>query len=270
MSELSVFIITRNEAVDLPGCLASLKGLADDIVVVDSHSTDETVEICRNAGVRVMERVFDGFGSQKQFALEQTRHPWVLSIDADERVTQNLAYEIKMLMRSNPPHAGYEIRREFHFLGKRLRYGGVGSDWVLRLFRKDLGYFKNLKVHERVEVRGTVGQLENALEHFSYPTLEEYVEKCNHYTTLAAQEMRARGRHFSVFDHLRPAWELFARIVLKGAWLDGQAGLTYAALSAHAAWLRAVKLKQLDDGAKLDPRLLIAKKPTRPESRMHE
>ncbi len=270
MSELSVFIITRNEAIDLPGCLNSLKGLADDIVVVDSHSTDDTVAICQDAGVRVVSRVFDGFGSQKQFALEQTRHPWVLSIDADERVTPELSYEIKMLVRSKSPHAGYRIRRQFYFLGKRLRFGGVGSDWVLRLFRKDLGYFKSLKVHERVEVRGTVGDLENALEHFSYPTLEEYVEKCNHYTTLAAQELKARGRCFSMLDHLRPVWELFARIILKGAWLDGHAGLTYAALSAHAAWLRAVKLKQLEESPLFKPQMTPKKKTSQPQTPTHE
>ena len=246
MPELSVFIITENEAADITDCLESLRGLADEIVVVDSHSTDETAELCRREGARVIPRVFDGYGSQKQFALDQARGTWALSIDADERVTPALSCEIRMLIRSSPRHAGYQIRRHFYFLGKRLRYGGVGSDHVLRLFRRDCGFFRNLKVHERIEVRGTVGRLKNPIEHYSYPTLEEYMEKCNRYTTLAAQDLRARGRRFAWWDHLRPGWELFTRVVLKSAWLDGHAGLTYAALSSHAAWLRAIKLREME------------------------
>jgi glycosyltransferase involved in cell wall biosynthesis len=247
MPQLSAFLIVRNEAADIAGCLNSLKGLANEVIVVDSHSTDETVAICRQSGARVFTRVFDGYGSQKQYALEQTTGNWVLSIDADERITPGLADEIRRVLE-NPTHAGYEIRRTFYFLGHPLRFGGQGADWVLRLFRKDSGYFKNMKVHERIEVRGSVGRLKSPMDHFSYPNLEEYVEKCNAYTTLAAQEQYAKGRRFSWLDHLRPGWELFSRVVLKSAWLDGHAGLTYAALSGHAAWLRAIKLKQIQAG----------------------
>src|SRR5258708_1417734 len=245
MPELSAFLITKNEAADIAGCLESLRGLADEIVVVDSQSTDETAAICRRLGATVFTRAFDGFGPQKQFALDQTSGAWALSIDADERVTPALAEEIRTLIRSNPPQAGFAVRRNFHFLGQRLHFGGLGSDWVLRLFRREQGRLRRVKVHEGIEVTGRVGRLKNALEHYSYPTLDEYVEKCNHYTTLAAQEQWARWRRFSLPDHLRPGWELFVRIGVKGAWLDGHAGLTYAALSSHAAWLRAIKLKEL-------------------------
>ncbi len=248
MPQLSAFLIVRNESADIAACLQSLQGLADEVVVVDSHSTDNTAEICRRMGARVFTRVFDGYGAQKQFALEQTAGTWALSIDADERIPATLGHEIRELLAKNPTQAGFEVRRTFYFLGRPLRFGGQGADWVLRLFRKDLGYFMNMKVHERIEVRGSVGRLKNPMDHFSYPTLEEYVEKCNSYTTLAAQEQYAKGRRFSWLDHLRPGWELFARVVLKGAWLDGHAGLTYAALSGHAAWLRAIKLKQIAEG----------------------
>jgi ADP-heptose:LPS heptosyltransferase len=245
MPPLSAFIITKNEAVDIEACLKSLSGLADEIVVVDDESTDATVEICKRLGAKVFHKKFDGFGPQKQFALEQTTGEWVLSIDADERVPAALAEEIRRLMGSQPKHNGYKIRRNFYFLGRHLRFGGLGKDWVLRLFRKNQGRFRNVKVHESIDVSGTVGRLRNPLEHYSYPTLEEYRKKRDQYTTLAAQEQWAKGRRFSWRDHFRPAWELGVRVIAKGAWLDGQPGITYAALSAGATWLRAVKLREL-------------------------
>jgi glycosyltransferase involved in cell wall biosynthesis len=248
--QLSAFLITKNEQADIAGCLESLRGLADEVVVVDDHSTDQTAELSRRHGARVLTRTFDGFGPQKQFALEQTTGIWALSIDADERVTPALAAEIRHVIQDSPAHTGYEVRRNFYFLGRRLRFGGLGADWVLRLFRREKGRLRPVRVHESIEVQGSVGQLKNPMEHFSYPNLDEYVEKCNHYTSLAAREQWARGRRFSWLDHFRPAWELGVRVVAKGAWLDGHAGLTYAALSAHAAWLRAVKLRELGNGAK--------------------
>jgi glycosyltransferase involved in cell wall biosynthesis len=245
MPQLSAFLITKNEAVDIEGCLKSLSGLADEIIVVDSGSTDETTAICRRLGAQVFTRPFDGFGPQKQFALEKTTGEWVFSIDADERVSPALAEEIRRRLQAGPKHSGYKVRRNFYFLGKQLRFGGVGSDWVLRLFHRDRGRFRPVKVHESIDVNGTVGRLQYPVEHYSYPTLEEYRKKRDQYTTLAAEEQWAKGRRFSWRDHFRPAWELGVRVIVKGAWLDGQAGITYAALSAGAAWLRAVKLREL-------------------------
>jgi glycosyltransferase involved in cell wall biosynthesis len=245
MPQLSAFLITKNEAVDIEACLKSLSGLADEVVVVDDDSTDDTVSICKRLGARVMHRTFDGFGTQKQFALDQTQGDWVFSIDADERVSPALAEEIRALIRSNSPHAGFKVRRNFYFLGQHLRFGGLGKDWVLRLFKRAQGRFRPVKVHESIDVDGTIGRLSNPLEHYSYPTLDEYRKKRDQYTTLAAQEQWAKGRRFSWLDHFRPAWELGVRVLAKGAWLDGQPGITYAALSAGATWLRAVKLREM-------------------------
>lgn len=247
MPKLSAFLITRNEAADIVGCLKSLQGLADEIVTVDDQSTDDTVAICRSLGAKVFSRKLDGFAAQKQYALDRTSGDWALSLDADERLTPHLAQEIKRVVAENGV-SGFEIRRHFYFLGYRLRFGGVGQDWVLRLFKRTQGKFSPVRVHERIEVEGKVARLSEALEHYSYATLEEYLEKCNHYTTLAALDLWHKGRRFSLLDHLRPAWELFSRIVLKGAWLDGWPGIIYAALSAHSAWLRAIKLWELERG----------------------
>jgi len=139
-------------------------------------------------------------------------------------------------------HAGYELRREMYFLGHRLRFGGVGVDWPLRLLRRDKGRYRQVPVHESIEVDGSVGRLDAPLLHYSYDTLQEYLNKCDHYTSLSADSLYKEGRRFSWLDHLRPGWEIINRVVIHGAWLDGQAGLMYAALSAHAAWLRAIKL----------------------------
>jgi glycosyltransferase involved in cell wall biosynthesis len=243
---LSAFLIVKNEAVDLPGCLASLKGLADELVLVDGGSTDATAALAQAAGARVFNRFFDGFAAQKQFALDQCTLDWVLSIDADERVTPALAAEIKDIVKRADAADGYELRREMYFLGRRLRFGGVGTDWPLRLFKRAKGKFSAVSVHERIEISGRVGRLQKPLQHFSYATLEEYTAKCDHYTTLSAQDLFKKGRRFSMVDHLRPGWELVQRVLLRGAWLDGQPGLIYAALSAHAAWLRAIKLWELE------------------------
>jgi glycosyltransferase involved in cell wall biosynthesis len=242
---LSAFLITRNEAHDITACLESLRGLADEIVVVDDHSIDETRTICERFGARVLQRRLDGFGAQKQFALEQTKGDWVLSIDADERVTPGLGVEIKAAV-SGPTADGFQLRRQMYFLGQALRHGGVGRDWVLRLFRKSAGRFTTAAVHEHVQINGRVGQLSEALLHYSYDSLEEYLDKSNHYTTLAAEALFQKGRRFRLSDHLRPFWEIFARVALKGAWLDGRPGIVYAALSAHAAWIRSVKLWALE------------------------
>lgn len=246
MPRLSAFIIAKNEAGDITGCLESLQGLADEIVVVDDHSTDATVELCRRFDARIFQRRLESFGAQKQYALDQTTGDWLLSIDADERVTPALAQEIRSKLSESHPADGYKIRRNNYFLGTRLRFGGVGSDWVLRLFKRGSGQLRRVKVHEGIIVEGRVEKLREPLDHFSYASLQEYLEKCNHYTTLAAQDLWTRPRRFSYWAHLRLVWELLVRVVLKGAWLDGHPGLIYAMLSAYAAWLRAIKLWEIE------------------------
>ncbi len=246
MPRLSAYLIVKNEVQDLPACLDSIKGLADELVVVDDESTDNTVALCRERGAKVYSRKLDGYGSQKQYALERCASDWALSIDADERVTPELAREIQSVLAQNGSAAGYYISRRMYFLGQRLRFGGVGKDWVLRLFRRSKGRYLPLEIHEQVEVGGPTEKLRGSLEHFSYATMDEYLEKIPAYTAMAARQRWEAGKRFSSIHHLRPAWELFSRVVIKGAWLDGQAGLIYAALSAHAAWLRSVKLWEME------------------------
>jgi glycosyltransferase involved in cell wall biosynthesis len=238
---LSAVLITRNEQANLPGCLASLRGLADEIVVLDSRSSDDTVAIARAAGARVAEHRFEGYGAAKQQALEMATGAWVLSVDADERVTPALAEEIRRVLAAPPTLNGFMVRREVFFLGRRLRFGGMGNDWVLRLFRREGARFATVPVHERVEIRGRPGKLRATLEHHAYRSLAEHVEKMNLYTDIQAAMKEEHGVRYRSWMLLRLPWEVFARCVVRLGVLDGTPGVMFAVMSAYSAWLRYAK-----------------------------
>ena len=238
---LSAVLITRNEEANLPACLASLKGLADEVVILDSESTDGTVAVARAAGAQVWQHAFEGFGVAKQRALELASGVWVLSMDADERVTPALAADIRRVLESGPGADGYLIRREVFFLGRRLRFGGMGNDWVLRLFRREGARFTPVRVHERVEIRGRAVKLRGTLEHHAYGSLAEHVEKMNRYTEIQATMKFGSGVRYRAWMWLRLPWEVFARCVLRLGILDGTAGVLFATASAYSAWLKYAK-----------------------------
>ena len=238
---LSAVIIARNEEANLPACLASLAGLADEIVLVDSESSDRTPAIARAAGARVATHAFDGFGAAKQRALDMATGTWALSIDADEVVTPALADEMRRLVASEVEPNGFEVRRDVFFVGRHLRFGGMGNDWVLRLFRRTEGRFSADRVHEHVEVRGRTARLRGSLEHHAYRTLTEHVEKMNRYTEMQAVLKTERGVRYRTWMWLRLPWEVFARLVLRLGVLDGTAGVLFATMSAYSAWLKYAK-----------------------------
>jgi glycosyltransferase involved in cell wall biosynthesis len=245
MPRLSAILVVRNEADQLADCLERLRGLAEEIIIVDDHSTDTTREIARRFTDRIFHRKLDSFGAQKQFALDQATGDWVLAVDADEYVTPALRQEIARVLSDPAARDGYEIHRDVYFLERRLRHGGLATDRVLRLFRRDRGRFSDHSVHEQVLVDGRVGRLEGSLEHHTHRSLRRYVEKINLYTDLAARSRFDRGGRFHWWMHLRPGWEFFSRLVLRAGWLDGHRGLLYAGLTAYAVWLRSLKLWEL-------------------------
>jgi glycosyltransferase involved in cell wall biosynthesis len=245
VKRLSAVLITKDEARDLPACLESLRALAPEIVVVDGGSADGTVELARRAGARVEHRDFDAYAAQKQAALDLATGDWVLSIDADERLSPELAAEVRAVLEADGPADGYELPYEVRFLGRRLRFGGLGSERHLRLFRRGRGRFVGGALHEGIALDGTARRLRGRVIHLPYRDVDEYLDKLARYTTFAARKRFERGVRATPLHHLLPFWELFARLILRGGILDGRAGVVWAGLSAFHTWLKYVKLREM-------------------------
>lgn len=244
MAGLSVVIITRNEEQNILRTLKSVKPVADEIVVVDSLSTDRTVRICREFGCKVYEREFDGYGTQKQFAVDQASNNWIFSIDADEVITEELQQELKSMFSGNsgPLHPAYRISRSLHFMGSILRYGGAGKEFLLRLFDRTQGRFTTVAVHERIEVNGSAGTLKGRLIHYSYRSIAHHLEKINIYTSLAAGENHNRGKSYAkAWTALKFPASFFSFYILKGGFLDGYPGFMWSFLAAVYASLKIAK-----------------------------
>ena len=244
---LSVIIITKNEASRLGDCLASVQ-FADEIIVLDGCSTDATAEIARAHGAQVHQAAdWPGFGPQKNRVLALATMPWVLSIDADERVTPELQAEIVQTL-AQPAFDGYQIARLSEFCGKKIRHSGWWPDYVVRLFRRELGAFDDVPVHEQVLVRGRVGKLKSWFLHFPFDDLDALVAKINRYSGDAAQMMSLKGRRIGVFGLIKHSVWTFIRIyLLRRGFLDGRHGFVLAVTAASGSFLRYSKLMFLND-----------------------
>jgi glycosyltransferase involved in cell wall biosynthesis len=228
--KLSVVIITYNEEANLPRTLESVSPLVRDgqgeIVVVDSGSTDRTVEIARSFGARVFVETWKGYAAQKNSAIQKASGEWILSLDADEEAEPGLAGEIMAAMQGI--NAGFWIPRKNFFLGRWVRHGGFWPDLKLRLFRKGVAYFEDRRVHEDARLAsGISGQLKHALLHHSYPTLSDYIDHMNHYSSLGAEMLVAEGyRGFKVINIvLRPLVTFIYNYFFRLGFLDGREGL---------------------------------------------
>jgi glycosyltransferase involved in cell wall biosynthesis len=245
MKRLSVVIIARNEEQALPRCLDSVSW-ADEVVVVDSHSTDRTCEIARQRGAMVCVIDWRGFGPAKQAGVERASGDWILSIDADEEVSDALADDIRHVLENSGGYDGFNIPRRTNFLGRWIYHGGWYPDYVLRLFRREKGKFDDAVVHEKVLLDGPQGRLKGELLHYSFPSLEHYFVKFNRYTSLGAEEAFRVGRAASWADIiLRPPVSFLKHYVLHGGFLDGIEGFLVASLSATAVMVKYAKLMQL-------------------------
>ena len=247
---LSALIITRNEAHNLPDCLATLNWVPE-IVIVDAESEDGSAALAREFTDKVFVRPWQGYVPAKNFALANCTGDWVLWIDADERVTPELRQEICGLLAQPPACVGYEIPRLANFLGKWIMHGGWYPGYVLRLFRRHGARFNERFVHEGVEVNGKTGRLQNHLLHYTDPHLEHYFEKFNRYTSLAAEELQRQGRRFHWWDLLlRPSWFFLRMYIFKTGFLDGLAGFILARLSAAYVFTKYAKLWEAENNAK--------------------
>jgi len=250
MEKVSVAIITKNEGQTIGDCLRSVRW-ADEIVVVDNDSTDQTRQICQDFRARVYLEEWKGFSRQKNSAVEKTQNDWILSLDADERVSPDLHEEIKQALgEHSPPYDGYFIPRKNFFLGRWIRHCGWYPDYTLRLFRKSRGRFQERAVHERVEVQGKVGYLQHPLEHETYRSLGDFFERMDRYSTLAAQEMQREGRPYRISDLLfRPFLTFLQMYLLRAGFLEGYPGFLLSVLYSIYTFAKYSKLKEMKENA---------------------
>lgn len=243
VAKISTIVITRDEEERIDRCLGSVASFSDEIVVVDSFSTDGTLEIARRHTSHVFQNVWPGYSAQKEFAVERASGDWIFWIDADEEVSPELGRDIAAL---DLDADGYEVPRLVRYLGRWIRHGGWYPDRVVRLFRRDRGRFDGARVHERVIVNGTVGRLDSPLYHYSYRNIAHHLQKMNQFTSLAAGQMHDRGRKAGIVEILgRPLAGFLGAYVLKGGFLDRMPGLLIATLHAYYVFLKYAKLWEL-------------------------
>ena len=244
--KLSVTIITKNEEAAIAACLASV-AWADEVVVVDSGSTDKTVDICKaHDAILYHTTQWPGFGSQKNIALGYASHDWVLSIDADERVSSELRAEIELALNDNVTDVAYQIPRSSSYCGQFMRHSGWWPDYVLRLFPKSQGNFSDDIVHEHVIFKGEIKTFKNPILHISYTDLEEVLDKTNRYSTDGATKLAARGKTASLSSAiLHGIWAFMRTYVLRLGFLDGRMGFILAVSNAETTYYRYLKLMLL-------------------------
>ena len=244
--KISIFIITYNEAHIISKCLEKLKTF-DEIIVVDSGSTDATVSICESFGAKVISHEFENFGLQKQFALEQTTHNWVLSLDADEVLTDALISELNNIKHQENVNA-YTIPRTHVFLNKVFKYGAESKRPIVRLFDKNFGKFTPNKVHETIEINGTIGKLHQEILHYTVFDINTAIQKQIKYAMLSGELLNEKNKKSNIFKIIiKFPFDFFRYYILQRNFLNGYAGFTWSMFAAFSNYLKYAKLKELAD-----------------------
>ena len=249
---ISACVITLNEADRIEACVESL-AFCDEIVVVDSGSTDGTRELAAAGGARVLQRAFDGYRAQKDFAVLTARHDWVLCVDADERVTAALRASIETERSRGFPVAGYRFARATEYFGAFLRHGNAYPDRVLRLFDRRRGGFRGEReIHEHASVDGPVQTLAGDLEHCAYRSLSDQLARLDRYARLMAEHQHTAGRCAHLYNIVfNPFWRFLRGYILRGGFLDGWRGLVYAYVESNYVRQKFIKLWLLGRGQKI-------------------
>lgn len=249
MPKVSVTVITKNESANLGAALESVSW-ADEIVVVDSESTDDTLSIARRFTNRVTTRAWPGYGAQKNHAASLATHDWILSLDADERATPELAAEIKALLATTPSQLAFRIPRVTWHLGRWIRTTDWYPDYQTRLYDRRAARWTGQYVHESVSVDGAVGQLTGELQHHPYRDIADHLETIGRYTTYAARQMRDNGRHAGPLQMAaHPPLAFLRNYVLRGGFRDGVPGFIISTLNAYYVFLKFAKLRELQQAA---------------------
>ncbi len=243
MATISVIVLTLNEERNIADCLESVRW-ADEIILVDSGSTDQTTAIAGRYTSNIQTIAWQGYGAARNYGVGQAKGEWILWLDADERVMPELAEEIREIVRNDEPGVvGYSVARRAFFLGRWIRHCGWYPSRVTRLFRRGKGKFSETRVHERLMVDGPVVTTRHDLIHHTDPDLNHYFTKFNRYTSLAAEDLRAQGRRFSLVDLLiRPPFTFIKMYLLRAGFLDGIQGLILSVLSSAYVFTKYAKL----------------------------
>jgi glycosyltransferase involved in cell wall biosynthesis len=250
---VSVTIITLNEAAHVAAAIDSV-AWADEVIVVDAGSSDDTPAIARAKGARVETRAWTGWADQKNHAATLASHDWIFSLDADERVTPALGAEIRALLATEPPLRGYRSPRVTFYLGRWIRTTDFYPDFQTRLYDRRAARWRRLSVHESVAVDGPTGTLGREIEHYSFRDLSDHVARINTYSSLAARDLHAQGRRAGPVALLvRPPVAFLRNYILRRGYLDGAAGLTISLINAWGVLLKLAKLWEMD----VDPKSQI-------------
>jgi glycosyltransferase involved in cell wall biosynthesis len=246
--QISATIIARDEERNIARAIESLR-CCDEIVVVDSGSIDRTIEIATKLGARVVEAGWRGYAAQKNFAAECAKYDWILSIDADEALSESLEADIWLLKKNGPRFDAYTMPRLAQYLGKWILHSGWYPDRKVRLYRRDKAKWIGDYVHESVTVYGTIGHLDSNLLHYTCQSFTEHLKTMDRYTTLAAEELVARGKRVT-YRHLLadPAWTFFRTYFLQRGFLDGVEGLAIAYMAALYSFLKYAKARNMSPG----------------------
>jgi glycosyltransferase involved in cell wall biosynthesis len=253
--KLTVTVITRDEAANIAAALASV-AWADEIVVVDSGSTDDTVATAKRHTSKVFVKDWPGFAAQKNWAAEQASHDWILSIDADERVPAALASEIQSALTAEPPFRSFRFPRVSFYLGRWIRSTDWYPDYQLRLYDRRVARWTGMQVHESVEAAGTIGSLRQDLQHLPYRDISDHLQTIDRYTTLSARQMAGAGSQVSAAGLLTlPIAAFFRNYLLRGGWRDGAVGLIVSVLNSYYVFLKFAKLWEMrrDAASKVAP-----------------
>ncbi|WP_452231834.1 glycosyltransferase family 2 protein [Lacinutrix sp. MEBiC02595] len=249
MNKLTAIIPTGNEIHNIEAVIASVS-FADEILVVDSFSTDGTFEKAQELATKVIRREYEYSASQKNWAIPQAKHEWILLVDADERVTPELREEIQAkLKESKIEHTAYWIGRMNHFMGERVHYSGWRNDKVIRLFKRDLCTYEDKHVHAEIIVNGTIGKLESKFYHNTYITFDKYLEKMNRYAWWQAKDYDKKTGSLTPYHFvIKPFYGFFKHYIMQRGFLDGLVGFTIGTIQAYVVFMRYLKLWLLRRG----------------------
>jgi glycosyltransferase involved in cell wall biosynthesis len=253
--KISAVVITFNEEANISAALRSLEGIADEIIVVDSFSADRTVKLAREFSDRVVQRKWTNYSDQKNYADGLASHPWILSLDADERISAGLRAEILALKAEDPSCAGFALPRLVFYLGRWIKHCGWYPDRKIRLFRNDAARWEGEYVHESLVVHGDVRKLKNPIHHYTYRSIGDHLVRLNLFADLGAQKLYAQGKK-SRWYHLLvlPLSRFIKSYVLKRGFLDGFAGMVVSVLNGYTIFVRYAKLREIwKKGERIEP-----------------